>query len=144
MIRRLITIYSLGYDICFTARKIHQNLSGRFKEYNITPEQWVVLKNLREEDKISQKELSVRVEKDPNTVKAIIDKLEKKSYVVREENPHDKRAFLLSLTQAGHEISRVLQPLDDDMLLSMSKTLSEEEIKTFKLILSKIASNLGN
>lgn len=88
--------------------------------------------------------MSVRVEKDPNTVKAIIDKLEKKSYVVRQENPHDKRAFLLSLTQAGHEISTVLQPLDDSMLLSMSKNLSEEEIKTFKVILSKIIANLGS
>ncbi|MGL4403009.1 MAG: MarR family winged helix-turn-helix transcriptional regulator [Fusobacteriaceae bacterium] len=140
----MITIYSLGYDICSVARKIIQNLSGRFREYEITPEQWVILKNLREEDKISQKELSVRVEKDPNTVKAIIDKLEKKSYLIRQENPHDKRAFLLSLTQTGHEICKILQPLDDDMLLNMSKTLSEEEIKAFKLTLSKIAQNLGS
>ncbi|MGL5051499.1 MAG: MarR family winged helix-turn-helix transcriptional regulator [Fusobacteriaceae bacterium] len=140
----MVTIYSLGYEVCSVARKIIQDLSGRFKDYDITPEQWVILKKLLEEDKISQKELSVRVEKDPNTIKSIIDKLEKKSYVVRQENPNDKRAFLLSLTENGHKISKLLKPLDDDMLINMSKTLSEEEIKAFKLTLSKIATNLKN
>ena len=140
----MINIYSLGYDICTVARKIIQNLSGRFKDYDITPEQWVILKKLLEEDQISQKELSVRVEKDQNTVKSIIDKLEKKSYVVRQENPNDKRAFLLSLTSTGYEISKLLQPLDDDMLLKMLTNLSEDEVKAFRLTLSKIESNLKN
>nr|WP_241210653.1 MarR family transcriptional regulator [Brachyspira hampsonii] len=44
---------------------------------------------------MSQKELSLRLDKDQNTVKAMIDKLEIKSFIIRKENNLDKRAFFI-------------------------------------------------
>ena len=57
-------INSLGYDICYTARKIYQFLTKEFKYFDITPEQFVVLVKLSEENGISQMELANRLDKD--------------------------------------------------------------------------------
>ena len=73
-------IKNIGYDICYTARKIYQYVGKQINNFNITPEQLVMLKELLKEEGVSQKQLASKLDKDQNTVKAIIDKLEKKSY----------------------------------------------------------------
>lgn len=84
---------SLGYTICTIARKIHQNLTHKFSPYNITPEQWVVLNQIHINKNISQKKLADIIQKDPNNVKVLVDKLEQKALIKRTTNPNDKRAF---------------------------------------------------
>ena len=133
---------SIGYDICSVAREIHQHLSNKFKNFDITPEQWVVLKQLFKEDKISQKELSMRVGKDQNTIKAMVDKLEKKAYIKRQKNKDDKRAFLLTLTIEGRELIDILEPLDQEMLKNIGKDFSQEELILLRKMLSKVTTNL--
>jgi len=136
--------YSTGYQICTVARKIHQHLTDKFRTYDITPEQWVILKKLSEQDKISQRELSDRVDKDPNNIKALIDKLENKSLVKRLVNPDDKRAFLLCITENGKALIKELIPLDERMIMDIEHGLSKEEISKLKSVLSKIHANINN
>lgn len=114
----------------------------KFKQYDVTPEQWVLLKELYEEDKISQKALSLRVGKDPNTLKVMVDKLEQKGYVKREKNPNDQRAFFLILTQNALEIIKQLDPLDQSMIANIRHNFTEEELTLFKSMLTKVSHNL--
>ncbi|WP_340147717.1 MarR family winged helix-turn-helix transcriptional regulator [Brachyspira hampsonii] len=90
-----LNIKNIGYDVCYTARKIYQYIGKQINGFDITPEQLIVLKELAKEEGISQKELSLRLDKDQNTVKAMIDKLEIKSFIIRKENNLDKRAFFI-------------------------------------------------
>ena len=53
-----------GYIICRTARKIHQFMTRALADYDITPEQWVVLHIVSKEKNLSQQDLSERLEKD--------------------------------------------------------------------------------
>ena len=78
---------------CTIARKTHQNLTHKFSPYNITPEQWVVLNQIHINKNISQKKLADIIQKDPNNVKVLVDKLEQKSLIKKAPNPNDKRAF---------------------------------------------------
>ena len=87
-------INSLGYDICYTARKIYQFLT---KEFNITPEQFVVLVKLSEENGISQMELANRLDKDKNNVKAMVDNLSKKGYLIKKRIKPIKELILYIL-----------------------------------------------
>lgn len=138
----MANINTIGYDICLIARKIHQNLTVEFKEFDITPEQWVILKELSKEDKISQNELSLRVEKDKNNIKAIIDKLEKKGYLIRQENLNDKRAFLISLTDKAYPLINQLKDIDNEFNNEFSKNIKEKDIELFKILLTKLKENL--
>ena len=96
----VIKIDLLGYNLCVTAKKFSQLLTEKFKEYDITPEQWVIVRILFENNiQLSQKELAIKSQKDQNTVTAIIDKLEKKGYVERVKSNEDKRIFNIILKE---------------------------------------------
>lgn len=139
---KVANINTIGYEICLIARKIHQNLTIKFKEFDITPEQWVILKELSKEDKISQNELSFRVEKDKNNIKAIIDKLEKKGYLLRQENLNDKRAFLIRLTDKAYLLINKLKDIDTEFNNELSKNINEKDRELFKIFLTKLKENL--
>ncbi|MGL5351619.1 MAG: MarR family winged helix-turn-helix transcriptional regulator [Cetobacterium sp.] len=132
----------MGYEICIVARKIHQKLSLKFRDYDITPEQWVVLKELSNEDKISQNEISLRVGKDKNNIKALIDKLEKKEYVIRQQDTNDKRAFLIILTDKAYLLIEELKDIDKAFNEEISQNLNQSELEQFKLLLDKFKKNL--
>lgn len=132
----------MGYEICIVAGKIHQKLSLKFRDYDITPEQWVVLKELSNEDKISQNEISLRVGKDKNNIKALIDKLEKKEYLIRQQDTNDKRAFLIILTDKAYLLIEELKDIDKAFNEEISQNLNQSELEQFKLLLDKFKKNL--
>lgn len=134
---------TIGYEICQSARRVYQYLDSLFSEYDITPEQWAIIKQLLQEEGISQKELSIAVRKDQNTTKAIVDKLTNKGYIYREGNPLDKRAFILTLTPKAREIAPKLSKLDEEMIDTLKEGLSSEELDTLANILKKIQRNLS-
>lgn len=138
----MINRHTIGYSICTVARKIHQHLTKEFKTYNITPEQWVVLKNISEEEGVSQKEIANKVEKDANTVKDIVDKLDKKLLIKKEKNKNDNRAFSLYLTTKGKNFVQSLSLIDEKMLNEIVSELDETDISNLNSILSKIESKL--
>lgn len=129
---------SLGYKICVVARKIHQILTHKFAPYNITPEQWVVLNQIYANKNISQKKLADIIQKDPNNVKVLIDKLEQKDLIIRNSNPNDKRAFYLTITDKGLSLIHTLVDLDASVISNLEKNLTDEEILTILRLLSKI------
>lgn len=133
---------TIGYEICQTARKIYQHLNTLFDPLGITPEQWILIKALLEQEGISQKELSIAVRKDQNTTKAIVDKLTDKGYIHRVENPMDRRAFILTLTPKAREIAPKLESLDKQMLQALQGNLDQEDLEKFYTTLLKIKENI--
>ncbi len=104
----------------------------------------IVLKELAKEEGISQKELSLRLDKDQNTVKAMIDKLEIKSFIKREENKLDRRAFSLFLTDKAKKNLPIIKNYENQVLENIVKELSEEDADKFRSILEKIRKNISN
>lgn len=133
---------TIGYEICQSARRVYQYLDNLFAEYDITPEQWVIIKHLFQAEGISQKELSFAVRKDKNTTKAIVDKLVVKGYIHRICNPSDKRAFMLTLTPKAKSMIPKLAKLDEKMIEVLTNGLSNEELEFLSSILKKIQKNL--
>ncbi|MBQ1417040.1 MAG: MarR family transcriptional regulator [Selenomonas sp.] len=129
---------TLGYLICRTARKVHRHIEKIFSPYGLTLEQWVAMKILAETPDISQKELSAQMKRDPNTVKAIVDRLIKKDYVRRELNPSDRRAFLLQLTKAGQLLVDKLAAADEQENRQLEEKLGEADTVSMKKMLLQI------
>ncbi|WP_297298486.1 MarR family transcriptional regulator [uncultured Brachyspira sp.] len=140
--RRIYINTNIGYEVCYTARKIYQYIGKQINEFNITPEQLVVIKELYKEEGISQKELSIRLDKDQNTVKAIIDKLEKKSLVKRNENKSDKRAFSLFLTDKAKNDLMEIEVYENKVVEQITKGIDKENADKFMSILEQIRKNI--
>ncbi|MBM6690019.1 MarR family transcriptional regulator [Fusobacterium mortiferum] len=140
MVKEVITINTLVYDICYTARKIYQFLTKEFKKFDITPKQFIVLATLFEQEGISQMDLALKLDKDKNTVKAIIDSLEKKGFLFKGENKIDKRASLF-VTEKSKKIIPILRECEKDIINTLMWNITLEESKVSSAILSKIREN---
>ncbi|MGM0829782.1 MAG: MarR family winged helix-turn-helix transcriptional regulator [Bacillota bacterium] len=134
---------SIGLYTSHTVKNIVRFLTFHLKEFDVTPEQWTVLKRLAEQDGISQKELAFKSEKDQPTVTRILDILERKELIYKQRNLDDRRSFLIFITEKGmkakEELSPFIEGLYEETLL---KGISEEELEVYKSVLSKINENM--
>lgn len=131
-----------GYTLCRIARKIHYQVDEIFKPYGITVEQWAALKTIEEKAPLSQKQLSDSLEKNQNTVKALVTHLLSKGWIARHLDPSDKRNQLLTLTETGQQITKELSFLDEKANLAFLQTFTAEENETFSKLLAKIETSL--
>lgn len=129
-----------------TARRVKQYAQQRFKEmgFNITVDQWLVLKQLYENKQIKQNELAERVFKDNPTLTRIIDLLCDKGLAERNMHPGDRRCFMVSLTPKGRKKVNDLLPKIQEVRLKAWDGLSRTDFNQFKRILNTIYANLGN
>jgi DNA-binding MarR family transcriptional regulator len=127
-----------------TARKVKQYAQKQFKagEFDVTVDQWLVLKNLSEKEDLSQTELAQLVFKDHPTLTRIIDLLSKKGYVERLPHPQDRRSFRLHLTASGVTKVTSLRPEILQIREKAWENLSPTDFQEFKRILNTIYQNL--
>ncbi|MDQ3395813.1 MAG: MarR family transcriptional regulator [Bacteroidota bacterium] len=127
-----------------TAKSVKQYAQRRFKEmgFNITVDQWLVLRHLSEANDLNQKELATLVFKDTPTLTRIIDLLCEKGLTEREINLEDRRCFKVKLTKEGKEKVATIQPKIKDVRLKAWEGLSESDFNQFKRILNAIYENL--
>lgn len=128
-----------------TARKVKQYAQQQFKsgDFDVTVDQWLVLKNLSENQLLSQTELAQLVFKDHPTLTRIIDLLCKKGYVERVPHPQDRRSFQLHLTESGASKVSSLRPQILEIREKAWENLSKSDFDEFKRILNTIYMNLG-
>lgn len=142
MTQELFARYSFLLDR--TARKVKQYAQQQFKtgEFDVTVDQWLVLKNLAENELLSQTELANLVFKDNPTLTRIIDLLCKKGYVERVPHPQDRRSFQLHLTGPGLEKVSELRPKILEIREKAWENLTAKDFEEFKRILNTIYQNL--
>lgn len=133
---------NLGFLLSKTNSKMKNNLARALKPYNVTHEQWPLLKWLWEQDGISQKVLSEKSLKDQPTTTRILDKLERRGLICRQADPKDRRVSLIYLTPEGREIRDPLIELAHQALEQALAGLSEQERTQLKNLLNRISDNL--
>jgi DNA-binding MarR family transcriptional regulator len=128
-----------------TARKVKQFAQRRFKEmgFNITVDQWLVLKQLYERERLKQNELAGLVFKDNPTLTRIIDLLCEKGLTERNAHPDDRRCFMVSLTTKGKSKVKEMLPRIQEVRLKAWEGLSDRDFNHFRRILNTIYENLG-
>ncbi len=79
------------------------------KKLEITPDQWVVMYYLWEENGLSVGEIARRSKKDFANVTRIVDKLEKRKYVVKRKSKEDSRISNVFILPKSNEIKEDIQ-----------------------------------
>jgi DNA-binding MarR family transcriptional regulator len=128
-----------------TARRIKHYAQQRFnsENFDITVEQWHVLKNLRNNRHINQSELAELTGKDHPTLTRIIDLLCKKGLTERCMASNDRRSFNVHLTQKGEENVAKWSPKVAEIRMKAWENLSEDDYENLKRILNTIYNNLN-
>jgi len=133
---------SLAHKVVQTAYKLTQSLSHELKNFDIAPEQRVILEVVDKNRKVSQNELSQYLEKDKTTVSRTLDVLEKKGYIKRKYTKEDKRIKFISLTPLGKEMLDKTVDIITNFRESTTNNFTKEELNTFFSLLEKISLNI--
>lgn len=127
---------------------IHRNLQiYTFRElqpYNIGKGQFIFLMALMKKDEISQEELSHILNIDKGTTARALRKLEIEGYIERKQDPHDKRAYKVYVTEKGRQIKPVLYELRKNLTDILSSDLSIEEKEMVLKLLERMAENISS
>jgi DNA-binding MarR family transcriptional regulator len=135
---------SLGFIIYRTALALKSALQRFFKEhgFEITAEQWAVIRHLWDEDGLSQREIAERTSKDKPNITRMVDALEQKRLVFRQPDPRDRRKYCIYLTKEGKHLQERLWPLAQDLRERVTQNLTPPEIDLLKGTLNKIYQNI--
>jgi DNA-binding MarR family transcriptional regulator len=137
---------SLGFIIYRTALALKSASQRFFKEhgYEITGEQWAIIRHLWEEDGLSQREIAEKTSKDKPNITRMVDALEQKRLVFRQPDPRDRRKYCIYLTKEGRQLHEGLFPLTQTLRQQVTQNLAPQEIDLIKAALNKIYQNIGN
>jgi DNA-binding MarR family transcriptional regulator len=135
---------SYSYLLDRTARRVKQYAQQKFVagNFNITVDQWLILKNLDNDRYLKQTELAELTGKDTPTLTRIVDLLCKKGLTERVIHKTDRRSFTVHLTEGGKQLLKELSPGVDDIRMKAWEGLSEADYEDLKKILNKIYQNL--
>lgn len=104
--------------------------------FDITIDQWLILKSIKENSGLTQQQIGINVFKDYASVTRIIELLVKKNYLQRVTHT-DKRRFILRMTGEAEDLMRSIQKvinanrrkaldgIDEDKLMSLKETLNK-------------------
>lgn len=118
---------SLSHLVALAARLFSRALQARFGEYGIGVGQWPLLLFLWEEDGLTQKELSRRVQIEEPTATRTLARMERDGLVRRERGRRDRRESRVFLTEKGHALRDELIPCVQEVNGRASHGLSEQE-----------------
>jgi DNA-binding MarR family transcriptional regulator len=134
---------SVGYQIRMTHRALQRSLQAKIEPHGVTLGMWYYLRTLWNEDGLTQRELSRRIETmEPSTLTAI-QLLERKGLVRRVRNKTDRRKLHVFLTPAGRKLKDRLLPLAREAVAAATTTLNKSETRALLRSLLEIRKNLS-
>ena len=144
MATELFGTYS--YLLDRTARKVKQYAQRRFnaENYDITVDQWIIIKRLNQDNDLNQTQLAETTGKDTPTLTRIIDLLSKKGLTERRIHPSDRRCFTVHLTELGQEAVLKWTPKMSEIRMKAWENLTEDDYINLKRILDTIYNNLDD
>ena len=138
--------YILTDAISFLLSRTYSRMKNIFlkklKKYGITPEQWVLLAKISEEEGISPTDLSLVSLRDKPYTTRLIEKLEENGLIFKEESKSDRRSAFIYLTKRGAEVKKEIIPIADEINEWLVENMDENEVKVLKNLLHKMYANI--
>jgi MarR family 2-MHQ and catechol resistance regulon transcriptional repressor len=110
-----------------------------FRQFDLTEAQFNVLYALRnKERKVTQSDLSKRLVVTRASITSVLDKLEAKGLVERQDVPGNRRINLVELTPGGVQLIDQVEPLYRQAIHKATGDLTEKESKALVRLLERV------
>ncbi len=129
----------LGKTMKIVDYYIHESMTNH--DLDLTKEQMIVLKRLNDKDGIPQNELAFLTLRNKSTLTRLLVKMEKKGYIIRKQDQHDKRINKVYLSTAGRETYKKTRPIIKNLIDTMEQNISTSEKEQMISLLQKIQFN---
>jgi len=108
-------------------KSIHDYSHEVSNKVGITGPQLWALKTISQNGSLSLGELSEKMYLHPSTITGVVDRLEKKGYVVRDRGEKDRRVVKVQLTAKGERLVRKApNPVQGKMIYGLRKLKKDE------------------
>ena len=114
----------------------------RQQRIEITADQWGLLTVVHHAPGISQSDLARRSRKDKTGVTRMLDLLEKRGYLFREDDENDRRAYRIHVTPAGEQVLKQVAPLAAEVNRVSCAGLDADQAEALKDMLYQIRDNI--
>ncbi len=122
---------------------LNQSFRRRIKHLGATPDQFTILRMLREgpAEGLSQRDLGKLMSSDPNTMAALLARMEEQGLVERRPDERDKRAHRVTASAQGKLVFRKLRAIALTLQGEVLKALPEERRELFLQDLDAVAES---
>jgi MarR family transcriptional regulator, organic hydroperoxide resistance regulator len=135
---------ALGYWVARTYLASRAEMYRRFKRHGVelTPEQWMVLVRLWQEEGVTQSALAERTFRDLPTMSRIVAVMERNGLVLRRRDKSDGRARLVYLSERGKSLRRALVGEARRMVDDLLDGIPESDVAVTRRTLQRALANL--
>lgn len=134
----------IAVELNLTGCKLKQFIAAKLRQENVplTPEQFLLIDLLWNQGSMSQQQLADQMQKDKNSVTKLVDAIERKGFVMRQQNASDRRSNTLVLTEKALELRDHAKQKGISILDEMLEGISEAELRSFLSTLNKLNVNM--
>ena len=125
------------------AIKVHNlNLYSKYG-FDITPEQYLVLNMINDDENLSQNKLCELLYKDKSNMARIISVLEEKGFITKTlKTENKKQSNIIKITEKGRTIRSIVTPVMIESRKNYLKDISQDDMYICIKVLSQIQQNL--
>ncbi|HDP54604.1 MAG TPA: MarR family transcriptional regulator [Bacteroidetes bacterium] len=137
---------SFTYTLTRAASRFRTELAQNFASNgyaDVTPDYWIVLEWLSDEDNITLGQLAKRASKDNASITRIVGGMERNDLVVRTPSTSDKRSFQISMSKYAKSIYENLKQIEEYTLKNATNGLSPIEVKELTRMLNHLYEKLS-
>ena len=135
----------IAVELNLTGCKLKQFIAAKLRKAQVplTPEQFMLIDLLWNHGQMSQQELADRMQKDKNSVTQLVDAIERKGFVVRQQNAKDRRSNTIVLTEKAIQLRDEAKQKGISILDEMLEGINEDELRSFLTTLHKLNENMS-
>lgn len=112
------------------------------KGFGITPEQYLILLLIIENEGVYQRQICEITLKDRANIARIVEILLQKGFIKKIADSNGRRIYKIVATQKGKDIIKTVAPCDMDLRYFITRGISEEDLEVTKRTLEKIKFNV--
>lgn len=136
----------IGPRVRLLSHSIRLAIDRNLTEMDLTGQQSFVLRYLSEHEDsvVYPKDIERRFRLTHPTVSGILQRLERKGYIVCVPEPNDRRCKRITLTPVAREVQMDIWRHINDMEQTMTRGMRQDEIETLLRLLDLAAQNLAD
>jgi DNA-binding MarR family transcriptional regulator len=135
---------SVGSLARITYRALSRELERLTAKHGISAGQWPLLRELWEEEGLTQRELSYRVGVQEATMTVMLERMEKNGIVRRARSESDHRRRCVFLSAKGKKLRQILLPCIVFVNRTALADIPTDEIEVARRVLIAMNKNLSN
>lgn len=112
------------------------------KGFGITPEQYLILLFIVENEGVYQRQICEITLKDRANVARIIEILLQKELIQKIPDSNGRRIYKINATEKGKNLIKTIEPLDMELIQFITRGISKEDLEITKKTLKKIKANV--